>query len=187
MQPADSEIPYESWFDTSIPSIIHSHYRVAGDSARMELVEKSVTPERLQENRHQRMTYQVRSNSLAAGESPEAAAILLDGFNPARNESDSRWLAEQKMRLASRLATEGKKVAALNYAARLVRDPVPRHVAFELVAGQITAGGDRTTVPAFIKSSRLKPEDRVALRRGFVGALKPDSKVTDGGQSAGGE
>ncbi|MFP6763213.1 MAG: hypothetical protein VB858_06335, partial [Planctomycetaceae bacterium] len=172
--PEGGGIAHEPWFDTPVPSIVHTHYRATHDAAGVKQVETAVTPERLRENRHNRMTYQVRSESLAGGESPGEAAVLLDGFNPGRNEADSRWLAEQKIRLACRLVSAGKKTEALNYTGLLTRDPVSRHVAFELVAGQITATGDRRTVPAYIETGRLKPEDRVALRRGFVGALQPD-------------
>ena len=117
------------------------------------------------------MRFQLRAEWLA-GEDAAKAARGLESFNAA-NEADSRWAAETKLRLATRLAAAGQNDQALTFVAALVRDPVPRHAGFELVAGLITATGDDKKILAYLKSeTRLKPEDRVALLRGMAGALK---------------
>lgn len=166
--------PQEPWFDTRIPSIIHTHYRGAKDEARIEMVESTVTPERLRENAFPRMTYQLRCTLLAESGKASSAANLLRKFSPA-NEADSRWAFEIRLRLATRLAADHSAKDALEFVQAISEDnPIPRQAAFQLIASQITSGGDRKTIPAFLETARLRPEDRVALLRGFVGALKPD-------------
>lgn len=174
VKPEGGGLPQEPWFNTRIPSIIHTHYKGAGDTAKVELVESTVTTERLRENAFPRMTYQLLSEIRSAGEKPASAATLLDKFSPG-NEADSRWAFEMRLRLATRLVAERTPEDALAFVAAISEDnPIPRQAAFEFVASQITSSGDRKTVPSFIETARLRPEDRVALLRGFVGALKPD-------------
>lgn len=174
VKPAGGGLPQEPWFVTRIPSIIHTHYRGAKDSARVELVETTVTPKRLSENAFPRMTYQLRSEILSAGDNPASAASLLDRFSPG-NEADSRWAFEMRLRLATRLTGERSAKDALAFVSGISEDsPIPRQAAFELVALQIAHSGDRKTVPSLLETARLRPEDRVALLRGFLGALQPD-------------
>ena len=174
VKPEGGGLPQEPWFVTRIPSIIHTHYRGAKDAAKVELVESTVTPERLRDSAFPRMTYQLRSELLAAGEKPASAASLLDRFSPG-NEADSRWVFEMRLRLATRLVGERSAKDALAFVSGISEDsPIPRQAAFEFVASQIAFSGDRKTVPSFIETARLRPEDRVALLRGFLGALQPD-------------
>lgn len=162
----------EPWFDTELPSIVKTAFNVSEDAEREEDVQKMVTAEQLRDHPFPRMWFQLMAGSLAATD-PKKAAIGLDKFR-ARSEADSSWTVEMKLRLATRLAASGEIDKAFVFVESISRDPVPRHAGFEFIAGQITSSGDRKAVPARIKSARLKPEDRVALRRGFVAALKPD-------------
>ena len=174
VKPEGGGLPHEPWFLTRIPSIIHTHYRGAKDAARVQLVETTVTPERLRQNAFPRMTYQLRSEILSAGENPGAAANLLDKFAHG-NEADSRWAFEMRLRLATRLTGDRSAKDALAFVSGISEDsPIPRQAAFEFVASQIAHSGDRKTVPSLLETARLRPEARVALLRGFLGALQPD-------------
>jgi hypothetical protein len=161
----------EPWFDTELPAIVKTAFKVAGATDKEQSVEQAVTEKQLEDHPFKRMRFQLMAESLVEG-NPDKAARGLDSFK-ASNEADSRWAAETKLRLATRLAASGQKDQALTFVASLKSDPVPRHAGFELVAGLITAGGDDKSILAYLKNEPgLKPEDRVALLRGFTGALK---------------
>jgi hypothetical protein len=161
----------EPWFDTELPAIVKTAFNVAGSKVKEDDVKKTVGARQLENNSFKRIMFQLRAESLA-GKDAAKAARGLESFSAA-NEADSRWAAETKLRLATRLAAAGQKDQALTFVASLVRDPVPRHTGFELVAGLITATGDDKRILTYLKNeTRLKPEDRVALLRGMTGALK---------------
>ena len=166
----------EPWFDTELPAIVKTAFNVAGTTDKENDVEQTVGTEQLEQHRYKRTWFQLKADSLAASE-PVSAARGLESFDDPRNgEADSRWSAETKLRLATRLAAAGKYTEALTFVKSLDGDPIPRHAGFELVAGLITSRGDRKTILAFIEAERkLKPEDRVALLRGFTGALSSKS------------
>jgi hypothetical protein len=168
----------EPWFDTELPAIVKTAFNVAGTTDKENDVKQTVGAEQLERHRYKRTWYQLKADSLAAPE-PASAARGLESFdNPRNGEADSRWSSETKLRIATRLAAAGLNTEALTFVKSLAGDPIPRHAGFELVAGLITSRGDRKTILAFIEAERkLKPEDRVALLRGFTGALSSTSEV----------
>ncbi len=159
----------EPWLTTTVPYGIHEHYRVSGETGKLQTLLGAVPDKTFKDTKDLKVFYGAESLRVIAEGKETAAAKGLSAWRP-RSENDSYWRQEMTLRLASQLVAAGKNAKALEYALA-IDDSLLREMALELVAAQSTVAGDRTTAFEAARNPGLIPPDRVALLRGLVGGL----------------
>lgn len=157
----------EPWFDTQIPSVVHSYYKSSGQAEKADAVEKAATTEKLNAKRAHRAIYKLEAESVLATEPARAAQILKGYLSVGKGAGDTPWLQDLSLQLVSRLVTQDKLNEAFQLA-RAVDDPVFRNTVLELIAMQATRAGKATQVRDAAVGKGLTPPDRVAILRGYV-------------------
>lgn len=157
----------EPWFDTSMPSVVHSYYKAAGQSDKVNAVEQAVTVEKLNVNRAHRTFYKLEAERLLATEPAKAAQALKAYLNFGKSTGDTPWQQDASLQLVSRLVAQGKWPEAFAFA-KAVDDPIFRGTVLQLMATQATRAGKCATVRESAEAKGLTPPDRVAILRGYV-------------------
>lgn len=157
----------EPWFDTSMPSVVHSYYKAAGQSDKVNAVEQAVTVEKLNANRAHRAYYKLEAERVLATEPAKAAQLLKSYLNFGKSTGDTPWQQDASLQLVARLVAQDKWTEAFAFA-KAVDDPIFRSTVLQLTAGQATRAGKSAPVRESADAKGLTPLDRVAILRGYV-------------------
>ena len=161
----------ELWFQTNLVKAVFNDFRFRKHADKEDAVETTVTKTRLDELSAPRVIARIQSDKQAAGATPEEAANVLANFLKLhKDEADKRWQQETMLRLVSRLISSDRQMKALNLVAA-IKDVQTRELAYELAGLEITARGHILEIFEFAKSADIIPPEKVALLRGFIGAL----------------
>lgn len=161
----------EPWFETNLAKALYNDFKFQRHAAKEAEVETAVTKDALNELSAPRIIARIQSDEKAAGSTPEAVANVLANFlRIHKDEADKRWQQETMLRLVSRLIRSDRRMDALKLVAA-IKDVQTRELAYELAGQEITARGNVVEVFEFAKSADIIPPEKVALLRGFIGAL----------------
>ncbi len=161
----------EPWFQTNLTKALYNDFKFHKLAAKEAAVESAVTKAKLEELSAPRVIARIQSDEKSAGSTPEAVANVLANFLKFHNgETDKRWQQETILRLVSRLIKSDRHMAALKLVAA-VNDVQTRELAYELAGQEITDRGHVVELYGFAKSADIIPPEKVALLRGFLGAL----------------
>ncbi len=157
----------EPWFETSMPSVVHSYYKAAGQSDKVNAVEQAVAVEKLNANRAHRAFYKLEAERILPTEPAKAAQALKAYLNFGKSMGDTPWQQDASLQLVSRLVAQNKWPEAFAFA-KAVDDPIFRGTVLQVIATQTTRAGKGAPVRESADAKGLTPPDRVAILRGYV-------------------
>jgi hypothetical protein len=158
----------ESWFETGLPSILHSEFRGVNDQPTMTEIDRLVTSKKLKDNAVNRATFDVVASKNMADGKPIDAVNVLNRFK-AGDDDDVHWLREIMIRQASKLAVDGDIDGAIKYATAINdNEKQLRGIALELIATRATLNDKSDTLFKEATSVQRYPPDGVSILRGFI-------------------